>query len=109
MIKYNISKSRSSFKTEELPEGEKIETLVERIMTNKEPIKDGAPIIYMDRSEGVNPSYDIRTDRMEVALEAQDSIQRTMVARRDESAKIAKEEAEKSAKIHGTEQSDKTA
>ena len=55
------------------------------------------------------PSYDIRTDRMEVALEAQDSIQRTMVARRDESAKIAKEEAEKSAKIHGTEQSDKTA
>ena len=46
---------------------------------------------------------------MEIALEAQDAIKKTMVARRDESSKIAKEEADKSAKIHGTEQSDKTA
>ena len=109
MIKFNIGLASTCFKTKELPEGERIETLVERIMTNNEPIKDGAPIIYMDRAEGVNPAYDIRTDRMEIALEAQDAIKKTMVARRDESSKIAKEEADKSAKIHGTEQSDKTA
>lgn len=41
-----------------------------RIVENKEPIKDEAPIIYTPKSKGVMPEYDIRTDRFEVAREA---------------------------------------
>ena len=32
-------------------EGEPIELKVERILTNKEPITDGAPIIYTDKKK----------------------------------------------------------
>ena len=50
--------------------GESIEHKVRRIVNNKEPIKDGAPLIYTERKDGVQPSYNIRTDRFEVAVEA---------------------------------------
>ena len=32
-------------------EGETIEQKIERITTNKEPIKDGAPLIYTERKK----------------------------------------------------------
>ena len=41
--------------------GESIETKVNRIVNNGEPITDGAPIIYTERKDGVLPEYDIRT------------------------------------------------
>lgn len=68
-------------------EGETIEMKIERIVNNKEPIKDGAPLIYIDRREGVRPSTNIRTDRFEVALDATDKIARSYKARREERAK----------------------
>ena len=40
-------------------EEEYIEEKVRRITENKEPIKDGAPIIYTERKDGVNPAYNI--------------------------------------------------
>ena len=46
-------------------EGETIEEKVERIVTNKEPISDGAPMIYTEKSAGVLPAYNIRTDRFD--------------------------------------------
>jgi len=48
-------------------EGETIEQKVERVTTNKEPISDGAPLIYTERKEGVQAGYNIRTDRFEIA------------------------------------------
>ena len=48
-------------KSVETFEGETIETKVNRIVNNGEPIKDGAPIIYTERKDGVLPEYDIRT------------------------------------------------
>ena len=36
-------------------EGEYIEEKVRRITENGEPIEDGAPIIYTERKDGVNP------------------------------------------------------
>ena len=42
-------------------EGEYIEEKVRRITENNEPIEDGAPIIYTERKDGVNPAYNIRT------------------------------------------------
>lgn len=62
--------------------GESIETKVERIMVNNEPIDDGAPLIYTERKHGVQPEYDIRTDRFDLALEATGHIARTAKIKR---------------------------
>lgn len=69
-------------------EGETIEQKVERIVNNKEPIKDGAPMLYIERKEGVRPSTNIRTDRFEIAVEAADKIAKSYKAKREERAKM---------------------
>ena len=55
-------------------EGETIETKVNRIVNNGEPITDGAPIIYTERKDGVLPEYDIRTDRWDITIDAMDKV-----------------------------------
>lgn len=69
-------------------EGETIEQKIERIVNNKEPIKDGAPIIYTERKDGVLASYNIRTDRFEIAIDGMDKIQKSLSARREERGKV---------------------
>lgn len=68
-------------------EGESIEMKVERIITQNEPIKDGAPIIYTERKDGVMPQYDIRTDRFEYAIDAMDKVSKTYTAMRENAIK----------------------
>lgn len=63
--------------------GETIEQKINRIVNNKEPIKDGAPIVFTDRKDGVLPDYNIRTDRFEVATEAMDKRNKSYIAKRD--------------------------
>ena len=63
-------------------EGEFIEMKIRRIMNNKEPITDGAELIYTDRKDGVLPDYDIRTDRWEHAIDAMDRVQKAQIAKR---------------------------
>ena len=53
---------------------ETIEQKVRRIVNNKEPIKDGSPLLYQERKDGVQPSYNIKTDRWDVAVEAMDKV-----------------------------------
>lgn len=65
-------------------EGEPIEKRVERILSQNEPITDGAPIIYTKRSDGVRPEYNIRTDRWDLALDMASEITRQGLARRTE-------------------------
>ncbi len=50
-------------------EGETIERKVERITTQKEPIRDGAPEIHTERSAGIQPAFNIRTDRFEFSID----------------------------------------
>lgn len=69
---------------EETVEGETIETKMDRITTNKEPIKDGAPRIYTERKDGVIAAYNIRTDRFEIATEAMDKVSKSIQAKREE-------------------------
>lgn len=76
-----------------LREGESIENKVKRLLANKEPIKDGSPIIYTDRKDGVNPAYNIRTDRFEIACDAMDKVHRSKEAKRDELMKGETKEA----------------
>lgn len=80
MLKTSISVNTSY-------EGESIEQKMRRITQNKEPITDGAPLIYTERKNGVDPAYDIRTDRFELAVEKMDVVHRTNLARREERLK----------------------
>lgn len=85
---YNKRKRReTSLNINKSIEGETIEQKIERIVNNKEPITDGAPITYTERSEGVKAGYNIRTDRFEVAVEAMDKVSKTHTAKREERAK----------------------
>lgn len=70
--------------------GERIEEKIERIMNNKEPISDGAPLIYTERKDGVQPEYDIRTDRFEVAIDAMDKVAADHRAKREGRLKAVK-------------------
>jgi len=65
-------------------EGETIEQKIRRVTNNKEPITDGAPIIFTQRKDGVKPEYDIRTDRFELAVNATDKLTKAHLAKREE-------------------------
>lgn len=73
-------------------QGETLEQKIERIVNNKEPIKDGAPLIYTERKEGVRASTNIRTDRFEIAIEGTDKIAKSYKARREERHKPKKDD-----------------
>ena len=79
--------NKSSIKSVETVEGEPLEHKIERLINNNEPITDGSPEIFTEKKDGVQPGYNIRTDRWEIAAEAMDSIHRSAAARRDAKAK----------------------
>lgn len=64
--------------------GERIEQKVNRIVNNREPITDSAPLTYTERKDGVNPDHNIRTDKWEVALDGMDYVTRSHLAKREE-------------------------
>lgn len=93
------SPRRTTLSVNKSYEGETIEQKINRIVNNKEPIKDGAPLIYTDRKEGVMAAYDIRTDRFEIAVEAMDKVTKSHTAKREENiGKLAKKGMEKESK-----------
>ena len=49
--------------------GQSIEEKMRRIVENKEPIEKAMPIIYTPSNEEVQPAYNIRTDKWEVAID----------------------------------------
>lgn len=49
--------------------GETIEQKVRRALDQNAPITDGAPQIYSERADGVNPASNIRTDRFDEMLD----------------------------------------
>lgn len=78
-----IKPAKTNFRVNDTYEAETIEQKVNRIVNNKEPITDGAPLIYTERKDGVLPDYDIRTDKWDVAIEAHDKISKTRIAKRE--------------------------
>ncbi len=84
----NVVYDKSRIGSIEVLEGETIEQKMERILDNKEPITDGAPEIFTERKDGVVASYNIRTDRWEIAAEAMDSVSKSIQAKRDNVADI---------------------
>jgi len=98
MKKPNIAKG-SQIKRQELIVGETIETKVQRIVHNGEPIKDGAPEIFTERKDGVMAAYDVRTDKWEIAAEAMDIAEKSKMAKAKGIEKPEKIEEKKPAKI----------
>lgn len=105
-------RSRTSINVNEAYLGETIEQKIHRIVNNKEPIKDGAPLIYQERKDGVSPDCDMRTDRFDVAIDAMDKVTKTHKAKRDqrlgEKAKENMKIEEKTNKDVGGDQANST-
>lgn len=80
-MKYKILKHTTTMAPVETVEGETIEEKVQRVVENKEPIEDGAPIIYTERKDGVIPAYDIRADKWDIALNAMDQVNKAWGAK----------------------------
>ena len=68
-------------------EGEIIEKKIQRIMDEKTPIDDSAPIIYTEKKNGINPAHNVRTDRFDLALEAMDIETKSRIAANEENFK----------------------
>lgn len=76
--------------------GESIEEMIRRCTESNEPIESTAPMIYTEEAAGVQPQYNIRADRFEIALDAVDKYQKSEIARqkaeKDKAAEAAKAE-----------------
>lgn len=79
---------KTDLKINKAVEGETLETKIERIVQNKEPISDTTPMIYTERKDGVNPAYDIRTDKWEIACSAMDVVHKNDIAKSEGTGKI---------------------
>lgn len=65
-------------------EGHSIEEEVRHAVACNEPIEGGAPSdLFTERSQGVLPQFDIRTDTWAIAQNAMDKVARSAIARRD--------------------------
>lgn len=103
---YNAKKAdKTTMKVNNGYIGETIEKKVRRIVNNKEPITDGAPLIYTERKDGVQPEFDIRTDRFEIAIDAMDAVARTRVAKRQALPTMGEQAKEGMAKENGKTES----
>lgn len=73
-------KVKSQIKRECLQEGESLEEMIRRCTESNEPIEATAPMIYTEEADGVQPQYDPRSDRFEIALDAIDKYQKSSAA-----------------------------
>lgn len=87
MVKKHITVNRGIRKNNST-EGETIETKMRRLVENQEKAEGQVPLIYTERKEGVLPSYNIKSDRFDAAIEASDKIAKSITAKREERAKM---------------------
>lgn len=83
-MKRATPKNHTSICVNETYIGETIEQKLFRIKNNKEPIEDGAPLIYEGESDEINKEYNIRTDSFERALDSSDKYNNELLAKRGE-------------------------
>lgn len=108
-MKYpNYHNPISNIEGVELKEGETIETKVRRIVEEKEPISDTAPIVYTNRDDGVIAGYNIRTDRFDVALSAMDTVNKAKIATRNGKNKVEESDSNKEIKSNTDTQATET-
>lgn len=84
--------TRTQFDINESYVAENMEDTVTRILSNKEPITVLTEPIFTRRMDGVNPWFNIRTDRFDMAVEDMDKATRMELAKRDAFHNKPKEE-----------------
>lgn len=89
---YGKSTNAGTLQINQSKEGESIERRVEKLMAGKEPIHDTVDAIYTERGDGVQPQYNIRTDRFEMAIEATDKMVKMHRAKRENAGKLREPE-----------------
>jgi len=99
MYKLFNTPSKTTISQNTAYKGETIEMKINRIVNNKEPITDGAPLIYTERQQGIQPAYNIRTDRFDIAVEAMDKVTKTEIARRNERLKPQQQKPDETTQI----------
>lgn len=84
MYKYEqyakCGKVKSQIKRECVQEGESLEEMIRRCVESNEPIEATAPMIYTEEADGVQPQFDPRSDRFDIALDAIDKYQKSATA-----------------------------
>lgn len=58
-----------------------LERMIELRMNNNESFGDEAPIIFTEKSEGVQAGYNIKTDRFDLALDGMTAIDKSRIAK----------------------------
>lgn len=79
---------------ENFDNGFTIEEVINKALSENEPIGEAVPLIYTERKDGVRPEYDIRTDRFAMAQSAMDKVAQDITARRAEKMKTKPKEGE---------------
>ena len=87
---------------ENFDNGFTIEEVINKALSENEPIGDAVPLIYTERKDGVKPEYDIRTDRFAMAQSAMDKVAQDITARRQEKMKPKPKEGERAADGEGS-------
>lgn len=67
-----------------VPNAQSLEEKITALLATNSPIESISPLIYTDRKDGVMPEYNIRTDRMEIALDVADKIASSHIAMRQQ-------------------------
>lgn len=80
----NYKTNKTTIECNEAFDGEPLSWKINRAMTTGEPLDMCVSSIFTKRSDGVQPQYDIRTDRFEIAREAMRLTNRAEVAKRME-------------------------
>lgn len=78
----------STLEVDNSREGVSLENRLEKMLANGEMIKGEAPLIYTGKKEGVQPAYNIRSDRFDIAIDGMDKINKSYTARRESKAKM---------------------
>lgn len=75
--------SKTTLRVRNFQVGETIEAKVRRIKHNREPIEEGAPLIFTDPENGTPPLLNPRTDRFDLALDSIDKVEKDNIAKGD--------------------------
>lgn len=78
---------RTTINVNKTTEGEHLERMIERAITGGEKLEMKVAPIYTERKDGINPAYNPRTDRFEIAIEASDKIFKSKAAATEEAGK----------------------
>lgn len=94
-MKNRVLTTRTGLDINQATEGDRLEIILERMMQNGEPIGNEAPLIFTERKDNVQPAYNIRTDRFDLAIDGMDKIASSRQARREGNLKIVEDKDEK--------------